>query len=174
MIDRPRMMLAVLTLSAAGFVGIVLHEGYTDRAVIPVPGDVPTLGFGTTEGVQIGDTTTPPKALARALTGINKFEGAVKQCVTVPLHQYEYDAALSLSYNIGASAFCSSTVVQRFNAGDYSEACRHIEDFVCGPATEATRAKPGEKCYSTRKPMRVIKGLMNRRAAERALCEGRS
>ena len=54
---------AALTLSAAALVGIVLHEGYTDRAVIPVKGDVPTIGFGTTSGVKIGDTTTPTKAL---------------------------------------------------------------------------------------------------------------
>ncbi|WP_297832981.1 hypothetical protein [Thermomonas sp.] len=56
--------MAALTLSAAALVGIVLHEGYTDRAVIPVKGDVPTIGFGTTTDVKIGDTTTPPKALA--------------------------------------------------------------------------------------------------------------
>ena len=73
-----------LTLSAAALVGIVLHEGYTDRAVIPVKGDVPTIGFGTTTGVKLGDTTTPPKALARALTDVQQFEGSLKQCVTEP------------------------------------------------------------------------------------------
>ena len=52
-----RRAVAALTLSAAALVGIVLHEGYTDRAVIPVKGDVPTIGFGTTSGVKIGDTT---------------------------------------------------------------------------------------------------------------------
>ncbi len=41
-----RRTVAALTLSAAALVGIVLHEGYTDRAVIPVKGDVPTIGFG--------------------------------------------------------------------------------------------------------------------------------
>ncbi|MBD3814505.1 MAG: lysozyme, partial [Betaproteobacteria bacterium] len=45
-----RRTVAGLTLSAAALVGIVLHEGYTDRAVIPVKGDVPTIGFGTTTG----------------------------------------------------------------------------------------------------------------------------
>ena len=34
-----RRTVAGLTLSAAALVGIVLHEGYTDRAVIPVKGD---------------------------------------------------------------------------------------------------------------------------------------
>jgi|GEM_PF-599275 len=72
-------------------------EGYTERAVIPVKGDVPTIGFGTTTGVNIGDTTTPPKALARALTDVEQFEGALKTCVTVPLAQHEYDALVSFS-----------------------------------------------------------------------------
>ena len=101
-----RRTVAGLTLSAAALVGIVLHEGYTDRAVIPVKGDVPTIGFGTTSGVKIGDTTTPPKALARTLTDVQRFEGALKQCVTVPLAQHEYDALVSFSYNVGSRAFC--------------------------------------------------------------------
>ena len=77
--NRPRTALAALTLSAAALVGLVMQEGYTDRAVIPVKGDVPTIGFGTTGGVKMGDTITPPKALARALTDVQKFEGALKQ-----------------------------------------------------------------------------------------------
>lgn len=121
-----RTRLAALSLSAAALVGIALHEGYTDQAVIPVQGDVPTIGFGTTEGVRMGDRITPPQALARALTDVQKFEGALKQCVTVPLHQYEYDAYISLAYNIGSGAFCRSTLVRKLNAEDYEGACREI------------------------------------------------
>ena len=51
-----RIQLAALTLSAATLVGIAVHEGYRDTAYIPVPGDVPTIGFGTTGGVKMGDT----------------------------------------------------------------------------------------------------------------------
>lgn len=121
-----RTQVASLALSAAALVGIVVHEGYSDRAYIPVPGDVPTIGFGTTDGVKMGDRTTPGKALQRALSDINKFEGALKQCVKVPLFQYEYDAYLSLSYNIGSRAFCTSTLVRKLNASDYAGACREI------------------------------------------------
>ena len=42
--------LAALTLSAAGLVAVVSSEGYSDHAIIPIPGDVPTIGFGTTGG----------------------------------------------------------------------------------------------------------------------------
>lgn len=122
-----RRAVAGLTLSAAALVSIVMSESYTDRAVIPVPGDVPTIGFGTTDGVKLGDKITPPVALKRALADVQKFEGALKQCVTVPLTQNEYDAYLELSYNIGTGAFCRSTLVRKLNAQDYAGACDQIK-----------------------------------------------
>jgi lysozyme len=138
-----RSLIAVLVLSAAGLVGIVVDEGYTSRAVPdPVKGKaVPTIGFGTTDGVRMGDTTTPPKALQRALRDVQQFEGALRQCVHVPLHQHEYDVYVNLAYNIGrgksgvVDGFCESkrggpsTLVRRLNAGDYIGACDAILDW---------------------------------------------
>lgn len=121
-----RRTLAALSLSAIGFAGIVAHEGYSERAITPVPGDVPTIGFGTTAGVKPGDRITPPRAVARALTDVQQFEGALKRCVTVPLAQHEYDAYLSLAYNIGPRAFCGSTLVKKLNTQDYAAACNEI------------------------------------------------
>ena len=43
-----KIAVAAMSLSAAAFVGLAVHEGYTDRAVIPTKGDVPTVGFGST------------------------------------------------------------------------------------------------------------------------------
>lgn len=123
---NPRIAIAAISMSAAGLVGIVLHEGYTPVVTIPVAGDKPTIGFGTTDGVKHGDTTTPPKALARALQDVNKFEGAIKQCVKVPLHQYEYDAFVSFAYNVGSANFCGSTLVKKLNNQDYSGACSEL------------------------------------------------
>lgn len=154
-----RITLAALSLSAAGLVGLVLDEGYTDHAVIPVPGDVPTLGFGTTQGVRMGDRTTPPKALARALLDINQYEGAIKQCVRVPLHQSEYDAYVQLAYNIGTANFCRSTLVKRLNEGDYAGACAEISRWTRFQGKDCNIRS--NNCY----------GLVTRRAAERALCE---
>lgn len=148
-----RVVVGALALSAAGLVGLVGFEGYTDKAVIPVPGDVPTLGFGSTKDVKLGDRTTPPAALARAYREVRWFEGDVKGCVKVPLHQHEYDAAVLLAYNIGGDAFCKSTVVKRWNAGDYAGGC---EAFLMWN-------KAGG---------RVVRGLVNRREAERRLCLG--
>lgn len=128
MVNDNRSLIAILALSAAGLVGIAVDEGYTAKAVPdPVKGTaVPTIGFGTTGGVRMGDTTTPVKALERKLSDVQKYEGAIKQCVKVPLHQYEYDAYINLAYNIGPNAFCTSTIVKRLNAQDYPGACNAI------------------------------------------------
>lgn len=121
-----RSSVVALAFSATAFVGLLAHESYTSSAVIPVPGDVPTIGFGTTGGVKMGDTITPPKAAARALADVQTFEGALRQCVKVPLAQHEYDAYIALSYNIGSTAFCGSRLVRKLNAGDYAGACTEI------------------------------------------------
>lgn len=135
--SKTRIGIAGLALSAAAFVGILTREGYTDNAIIPTKGDVLTYGFGTTGGVKIGDKTTPVKAAQRALADAAKFEGAIKRCVKVPLHQSEYDLYADLAYNVGPTNFCytrnktgkiigPSTLVSRLNAGNYRGACEAI------------------------------------------------
>ena len=118
--------IAAISLSASALVAIALHEGYKENAYVPLAGDVPTIGFGTTTGVKLGDKTSPEKALQAALRDIQKFEGALKQCVKVPLTQGEYDGYISLSYNIGSGNFCRSTLVKKLNQQDYEGACKEI------------------------------------------------
>jgi lysozyme len=142
-----RMQVAALTLSAAGFVGILTSEGYTDHAIIPVKGDVPTIGFGTTQGVKMGDRTTPVQAVQRALLDASKYEGAIKRCVTVPLSQTEYDLWVDFSYNVGPTAFCSSQAVRHLNQQQYRAACdqilrwRYVKGHDC--STPGNRVCPG-------------------------------
>ena len=149
-----RTQLAGLLLSAAALVGLVTHEGYSDQTIIPIKGDVPTIGFGSTKGVKLGDKTNPVAALQRAMRDIAGKETAVKKCVKVPLHQYEYDAYISLAYNIGTGAFCGSTLVKKLNIGDYTGACNEILRW-------------------DRAQGRVVKGLTMRRQKEYNQCLGK-
>lgn len=146
-------MIATIVLSATAFTGILTYESFRPEVYNDGVG-VHTLGFGTTEGVKPGDTITLEKALERALSDVTKFEGAIKRCVKVPLSQNEYDAYVSLAYNIGTTAFCNSTLVKKLNSGDYAGACAEISRW--------NKAKG-----------KVLKGLTKRRAYERALCEAR-
>jgi lysozyme len=147
-----RTKVAALTLSAAALVGIAVHEGYVGHAYQDIVG-VWTIGFGTTENVRPGQKIDPVRALQRKVADVEKFEGALKQCVRVPLHQYEYDAYISLAYNIGSSAFCNSTLVRRLNAGDYAGACKEILRW-------------------NRAGGQVVQGLVNRRQDEYRKCIG--
>jgi lysozyme len=149
-----RLKTAALTLSASALVGIATWEGFKPKAYIPIPGDVPTIGFGTTANVKMGDTIDPVTALKRKIDDVSKFEGALKQCVKVELHQHEYDAFLSLAYNIGPGAFCKSTLVRKLNAGDYEGACKEILRW-------------------DRASGKVVQGLTNRRQAEYKQCTGK-
>lgn len=125
---KHRLSVALMALSAAGLIGLVSHEGYTGRAVIPIPGDRPTVGFGSTfnaDGtpVKVGDTTTPQKALRMTLAHIGKDELQLKRCVTGELSQVEYDTLVDFAYWRGRGGACRSEVVQAINRGDYVASC---------------------------------------------------
>lgn len=148
---KRRIAVAALSLSAAGLVSIANLEGFSEKAYIPIPCDVPTIGFGSTEGVKMGDTITPQKALKRLMRDVGVAESAIGRCVKVPLSQSEYDAFTSFAFNVGGEAFCSSTLVKKLNSGDYDGACAELERWV----------------YSQK---RVVPGLVNRRQIEYRLC----
>lgn len=123
---KPRIAVASLVLAASTLVGIAVHEGYSDTPIIPIPGDVPTIGFGETKGVKASDRTTPTRALVTLLGSVGEYEAAVKRCAPVPMFESEYAAYVSLTYNIGQGSFCSSTLVKKLTALDYDGACAEI------------------------------------------------
>lgn len=150
-----RTEVAGLVLAASTLVGIALHESYREDAYLPTPNDVPTVGFGTTGGVKMGDKITPERALVRLLADAGRFEAAVKRCAPVPMYPHEFAAFVSLSYNIGEGAFCRSTVARRLNAGDYAGACQAILMW-------------------DRQAGKTLRGLTIRRQAEYKQCMGAS
>lgn len=122
--NKVRVAVASLSLSAAALVGLAVSEGYEPVARPPLPGDKLTLGFGETKGVKAGEKTTPVRALLRLLDSASEYEKGVQRCVKVPLYQHEFDAFVSFAYNMGVAHFCNSQFVMKLNAGDYYGACR--------------------------------------------------
>ena len=141
-----------IAISAACLVGIATHEGYRSEAYKDTVG-IPTIGFGETAGVKMGDKTTPERALVQLLESTEKHADAIRQCIHVPLYQHEFDAYISLAYNIGTGAFCQSTLVKKLNAKDYAGACEEIRRWN----------KAGGK---------VLSGLVKRRDVEYRMCMG--
>lgn len=146
-----RIAVAALTFSAAALVGLAVEEGWAPTAMIPVKGDVPTVGFGSTQRddgtpVRMGDTTTPVQALQRTLAYTQRAEGQLKRCLTAPLHQREFDLMLDFGYQYGVPTLCRSSIVRHANAGDYRASCeaytlyRFVGKYDC--------ATPGNKVCS--------------------------
>ena len=148
-----RTSIAALSLSAAALVGVAVHEGYKDKAYIPVPGDRPTIGFGYAgPEVKMGQTTDPVRALIQLNATADKFQQEMKTCIgDVPMFQHEWDAFFSLAYNIGTGAFCRSTLVKKLKSGDYTGACNEIRKwtFFQGkplPGLVKRRNEEADKC----------------------------
>lgn len=157
-----RINVAALFLSASALVGIALHEGYKPDAYIPTKGDVPTIGFGTTGGVKIGDKTTPERALVRLLDDASRFEKAVKTCAPVPMYQREFDSYVSFTYNVGPNNFCNSTLVKLLKAGDYDGACKQLLRWTY---------YQGKDC-KLQENKKLCGGLVERRQREYEQCSG--
>lgn len=127
-----RLLVASLSLSAAGLVAIVTNESYVGEAMVPTKGDVPTIGFGSTtheDGtpVKMGEKTTPVKALRRSFTYLQDAEREMKQTLNgVALTQGEYDLYLDWRYQFGAGAWRKSSMLRELRAGNYHKACESL------------------------------------------------
>ena len=124
-------------------------EAYLDSASIY------TIGYGTIKypdgrKVKKGDKITKAQAKEYKVHDLKEFESTVNTSVKVPLSQNQYDALVSLSYNIGSGAFKNSTLLKKLNSGDYKGAA---EQFLVWNKVNSKR----------------VQGLVNRREAERNL-----
>lgn len=94
-----------------------------------------TIGFGTIKypnGVRVkkGDTCTLEQAKEYMRHDLIEFEYTVNSSVKVPLNHNQFDALVSLAYNIGSNAFKSSTLVKKLNTGDYQGAADQFNVWV--------------------------------------------
>ncbi|MEO1590268.1 MAG: lysozyme [Cyanobacteria bacterium J06632_22] len=112
-----------------------------------------TIGYGTTRNVRRGMRITREQAEAFLKEDLNRFEKAVNDAVKVPINDNQFSALVSFTYNVGAGALRSSTLLKKLNRRD-----------INGAANELPRwNKAGG---------RVLAGLTRRRNAERALFLG--
>ena len=144
--------------SQAGIDLIKRFEGLELTAYRDIAG-VRTIGYGHTEGFRdgrFGPDASISQAQAEALLAedLAPREAAVSALCKAALNQHEFDALVSLVYNIGAGAFSRSTVRRRLNRGDRTGAA---DAFLMW-----NKARVGGV-------LREVRGLTRRRRAERAL-----
>jgi lysozyme len=113
-------------------------------------GGIWSIGYGSTSDVRPGMRITPDEADKRLRSDVTEAEQAVRELVTVPLEQGEFDALVSFTYNLGRGNLKRSTLLRKLNAGFYKEAAEEFPKW---------RLAAGK----------VLQGLVRRRAAEKAL-----
>lgn len=137
---------ACLTAYIPQFEGVVLR-GYKD------PIGIVTVCAGHTKSAVLGKPYTTAECEQLLESDLAEHAGPVLACVHRPLTVGEKAASISLAFNVGADAFCRSTLARKLSASDPT-ACLEFERWVFAGG-------------------KVLPGLVKRRSIERQICEGK-
>ena len=144
-----------MTVNHATIELIKQFEGFRPVAY-KCPAGIWTTGYGTTAAAGVGITPKAGMTISEAAAtaalqmAVDKFAAAIRPGIKAPINENEFGAFVSLAYNIGPGAFLGSTALRKFNAGDKAGAGEAMMLWD----------KAGGK---------VLRGLQNRRIAERKL-----
>lgn len=124
---------------------IAKWEGLETTAYRDIIG-VPTVCYGETRGVKMGDKYTPEQCYAMLRIAVGEYYSKLQPYMTNPDIPVGVQASLlELAYNVGVGAAGNSTMMKLANQGNYKAACNELRKWV----------KAGGK---------TTQGLVNRRA----------
>jgi len=138
-----------MTPSEACYDLIKKSEGLKLSAYLDSVG-IPTIGYGHTKGVKLGDSCTEQEADAWLKEDIDATVKNINSVVASRLTQHQFDALVSLTYNIGVGNFDHSTLLKLLNSNEFDAAAEQFKrwDMAGG---------------------KVVQGLLNRREKEEKL-----
>lgn len=130
---------------------VLLYEGTVHSTYRDPIGIVTACTGHTGPELRMGQRYTKEQCEAMLYGDLLKHADALN-CIKTPLADNQKAAFLSFAFNVGNGAFCKSTLARKANAGDLMGACAELSRWVMAGGRE-------------------LQGLVNRRAAERQLCE---
>ena len=151
---NPRAAAAGATAVVALASPVVMHfegeirHGYRD------PIGIVTACVGHTKTAQLGRAYTAAECAELLRTDLADHHAGLRACLKGNVPAHVEAALLSFAFNVGVAATCRSTAVAKINAGDFAAGCAELSRWTMAGG-------------------RVLPGLVKRREAERALCEGR-
>ncbi len=140
--------LGIALTMVAGFEGLYTHA-YKDVV------GVVTVCYGVTNydrPVKMGDVYTVSECKEMLSEDLPRYKAMVDKCIHVPMPPHRTAAMVSFVYNVGEGNLCKSSVARYINAGQPLRGCEALMLWN----------KAGG---------RTIRGLTNRRAAERVDCK---
>ena len=141
-----------MKISEEGISLIKKFEGCELRAYLDAV-DVPTIAYGRTKDVKIGDICTQQQAEDWLEEELVEYAGYVNEAVKVELTQPQFDSLVSWTYNLGPSNLNRSSMLRVLNTSDYDNVPEQIMRWN----------KAGG---------RVLAGLVRRREAEAEMFKG--
>lgn len=142
---------AILAACAVAAPVVISREGWVTTTYAD-PVKIQTACAGVTKGVKPGVTYTDAQCQQMTAQALVEHGVGIAQCLPEKLPTDTRAAFTSLAYNLGVAKFCASSVALKAKAGDLAGACKAI-----GLYTYAGGVK--------------LRGLVDRRAEEMALCE---
>lgn len=130
---------------------VAYYEGTVQRAYRDPIGIITACTGHTGPELRMGQTFTRAQCEEMLYADLLKH-AADLECIHRPLTNNQTAALLSFTFNVGRKNFCGSTLVRKANAGDMAGACAELSRWVFAGGKQ-------------------LPGLVNRRAAERELCE---
>jgi lysozyme len=131
---------------------------------------LPTVCKGLTRHVTktpiiVGEYWSPEKCEREERIAVVDVQHELLGCFQIAPPQRVFDAATSHAWNNGAPATCGSAAMKAWNRGDWSLGCRRLQLSDEGTPVWSY-VKDGKGGYT------FVRGLANRRGAERAYCDG--
>lgn len=126
------------SMTPIGLAALKSREGVRLQAYRDSVG-VPTIGWGHTAGVKMGDTITLAQASAFLEQDIDTHAAPILAAIKVPIAENERDALISIAFNIGVGAFRKSTFLKRLNAGDRAGCAKAIMSWTKPPEITSRR-----------------------------------
>lgn len=156
-----------MTMSEKGLQLLTDFEGFETEVYKDVAG-LPTIGVGhlltpselssgkiviNGQSVEYVNGLTTQQVHDLLAQDLQRFDAAVNDNVTVALKQYQFDALVSFSFNVGVGAFTGSTLLKVLNQGKYDDVPAQLRRWVYSG---------GQK----------VRGLVNRREHEVQMWDG--
>jgi len=142
----------IVLVTASLYGAIISREGNKYVPYKDIGGVWTVCGGVTGKHVLPGKTYTEDECRALNEGEIEAHGRRLMECITRPISQAQYEALASWAYNVGTGAACSSTLIRKLNAGNPPAVwCEELMNW------RNAGGKP-------------VKGLTNRRIAERKQC----
>jgi lysozyme len=138
--------------------GVTLIKAWESRHLTAYlcPAGDPTIGYGHTDGVKMGDRINAYQADQFLRDDLAIAESAIESNVTAPITGTQHAALVSWAFNVGSGAVAKSTLVRLLNQDRYDEVPGQLLRWI-----KVTDPVTKRKTDSN--------GLRNRRKAEIAL-----